>query len=106
MRYGLLLVVGLVWWRQRRSRWGELLFELAASMLVHVSIDIFTHRSDGPLLWFPIDWVYRFPSPTSYWESAYGGRAFATFELMLDLALLAYLATAYWPAVRTRWRKG
>ena len=28
---------------------------LALSMLVHVTIDVFTHHSDGPLIWLPLN---------------------------------------------------
>ncbi|MBK8050750.1 MAG: metal-dependent hydrolase [Anaerolineales bacterium] len=99
---GALLLVGLWWWKQRGSRWGMMLFWLAGSMLVHVGIDIFTHHSDGPLFLFPIDWRYRFASPISYWEPAYGGRQFAAFERALDLVLLGLLLLTYGPAV---WRR-
>lgn len=100
-----LLLTGLWAWKRRDSRWGMALFWLAASMLVHVTIDIFTHRSDGPLIWFPLNWEYRFPSPISYWEADYGGRTFAQFELALNVVLVGYLLVAYWPAWQQRWRR-
>jgi membrane-bound metal-dependent hydrolase YbcI (DUF457 family) len=100
-----LLLVGLWWWKRLGSRWGMMTFWLALSMLVHVVIDIFTHRSDGPLIWFPLDWSYRFASPISYWESAYGGQVFAAFEAALDLILIAYLLVAFRPVILQRWRR-
>ncbi|MFN3979466.1 MAG: metal-dependent hydrolase [Caldilinea sp.] len=100
---GALLLLGLWWWRQRDSRWGKAFFWLAVSMIVHVGIDIFTHRSDGPLIWFPVNWRYRFASPISYWETDAGGQTFLTFEIALNLVLLAYLSYTYWPIVRQRW---
>ena len=100
----LLLLLGL--WRMRRGqRWGAGLFWLSASMLLHVVIDIFTHRSDGPLIWFPLNWTYRFPSPVSYWEAGYFGRTFTVFEYALNLALVVFLAAAYWPLLQERWRR-
>ncbi len=100
-----LLLAGLWWWQRRGSRWGMMLFWLAAGMLVHVGIDIFTHHSDGPLIWLPVNWDYRFASPISYWEADYGGRIFAQFELTLNVFLVGYLLVAYWPMLRQRWRR-
>lgn len=100
-----LLLVGLWWWRRRGSRAGMALFWLAAGMLAHVTIDVFTHHSDGPLIWFPLNWEYRFASPISYWEAEYGGRTFARFELALDAVLIGYLLVAYWPMLWQRWRR-
>ena len=101
---GALLLAALWWWQRRNSRWGMGLFWLAASMLVHTGIDIVTHSTDGPLIWFPLNWSYRFPSPVSYWEAAYYGREFRIFERVFDLALIGYLALTYWPAVQQRWK--
>lgn len=95
-----LLLAGGWWWMRRGSRRGSILFWLAASMLLHVGIDILTHRSDGPLIWFPINWHYRFASPVSYWESAYFGQAFMLFEYTLDAVLAIWLALKY----RAHWQ--
>lgn len=103
-----LLLVGLWWWKGGGARYGNrcgmMLFWLALSMLVHVTIDIFTHHSDGPLFLFPVNWSYRFASPISYWEPAHGGQSFAVFETVLDLALVAYLLLAFWPVILQRGR--
>lgn len=48
-----LLLVGLWWWKRRTSRWGMMLFWLALSMILHVTIDLFTHHGDGPMVWLP-----------------------------------------------------
>ncbi len=105
----ILLMIGLWWWKRRGERrggrWGMIIFWLALSMLLHVTIDVFTHHSDGPLIWFPLNWSYRFASPISYWEPTYGGQGFAVFETVLDLALVAYLVVALWPAILQRWRR-
>ena len=86
------VLLGFGYWRWKRgAQWGLWLFWLAAAMLLHTTIDIFTHNSDGPLFLFPLNWTYRFASPVSYWESAYFGQAFIVFEYALDLLLLLYL---------------
>jgi hypothetical protein len=100
-----LLLIGWWGWRRHASRAAKFAFWAAVAMLVHVVIDIFTHHSDGPLIWFPVNWSYRFPSPISYWESAYGGRFFFVGEIILNLLLILYLALAYWPALRQWWQR-
>lgn len=100
----LLLLMGL-WLMRRGSRWGKVLFWLAASMLVHVAIDIVTHQSDGPLIWFPLSWTYRFASPVSYWDSAYFGRSFLAFEYTLDLVLAVFLVVTYRSVLRAQWQQ-
>ena len=67
------------------------MFWLAASMIFHTLIDIFTHHSDGPLFLFPLNWSYRFASPISYWEPAYHGQLFMLAEYLLDAFILGYL---------------
>ncbi|HQY95076.1 metal-dependent hydrolase [Caldilinea sp.] len=100
-----LLVAGWWGWRRRGSRVDRFVFWAAVAMLIHVFIDIFTHHSDGPLILFPVDWNYRYSSPISYWESGAGGQTFFIFEIILNLVLVAYLAVAYWPTIRRRWRR-
>jgi hypothetical protein len=85
----LLIFVGYLAFRAR-LRWGAFLFWLAISTQFHTIIDIFTHRSDGPLIFFPLNWTYRFPSPISYWEVGYYGRIFLVFEISLDVVIIGY----------------
>lgn len=59
--------------------------------MVHSAIDILTHTTDGPLLFWPFDWQMRFHSPVSYWEKAHYASQFIYFEVGLDLVLLGYL---------------
>ena len=75
---------------KRGWRWGRPLFWFCIGTIFHTLIDIFTHHSDGPLLFFPLNWTFRFASPISYWEGAYYGRAFTIFEYTLDILLIAY----------------
>ena len=77
---------------RRGLRWGPALHWLALGLALHSAIDILTHHDDGPLLFFPFDWRYRFPSPVSYWDRAYYGGMFTVFEYGLDLLLVAYFA--------------
>lgn len=91
------LLIGIGWWAyQRTLRWGLALFWLAVSMQFHTVIDIFTHTSDGPLLFFPLNWHYRFPSPVSYWESSSFGTYFVIFEYSLNVLLLSYFGWQWW----------
>lgn len=86
---GVFLGLGL-WGIQRQWRWARPLLWLSIGMLFHTIIDVFTHHSDGPLIFFPLNWTYRFPSPISYWERAYYGRQFTIFEYALDVVIVAY----------------
>jgi hypothetical protein len=72
------------------SRGNWWLWFVLSSML-HTSIDILTHVSDGPLLFWPLNWTIRFHSPVSYWDPAHFGTQFGVFEILLDIALLVYL---------------
>lgn len=93
----LILLYGLIgyWGRQKGKRWGPVLFWLAAGCGFHAIIDIFTHVTDGPVLFFPLNWSYRFRAPVSYWDPTYGGRIFAPLEHLLDLVLIAYLVVGW-----------
>lgn len=77
--------------------WGRALLWLAAGLGLHSLIDIWTHVLDGPALFFPLNWTYRFRAPISYWDPQYGGRIFGPLEHLLDLILLVYLGK--------RWRR-
>jgi hypothetical protein len=96
-------VIGVVgWWlRKRNRRWGRWLLWFALGAGLHTVIDILTHTSDGPLVFFPFNWNYRFPSPVSYWEGD-TGRIFAVLELALDAVLLFYLLRRWWWGRRTQ----
>lgn len=88
----LLLGLALVWQRRRNigsaPRWW---FWFLTACLLHAIVDILTHHSDGPLLFFPLNWRDRFSSPVSYWEDAYHARIFSIFEASLDLFCLVYV---------------
>ena len=94
------LVVGLLMlaiaYSKRDTEWGKWLLWLTLAILLHTIIDIFTHHSDGPLFLFPLNWVYRFESPISYWESEYFGSQFRIFEYLLNAFLAVVLFLRYW----------
>ena len=91
----LLTGLALVWRRRRNigsaSRWW---FWFLLACLLHATVDILTHHSDGPLVFFPLNWSDRFYSPVSYWDVAHYAREFAIFEGALDLMCCVYLLPA------------
>lgn len=93
-----------VLWRFRRQSGtrGHWLLWFVLGCLVHTTIDIATHATDGPLLFWPFDWFTRFHSPISYYDPAYSGRQFRIFERLLDVVLLGYL---FIPALVKRFSK-
>lgn len=100
----LLALSGVGWWgTQRQKPWGAALFWFAVGAGLHSFIDVFTHHNDGPLLLFPFNWQWRFPSPISYWHPDHYGLIFASLEHLLDVTLLAYLAVLW--VHRQRYRK-
>ena len=98
----LLIALGALWGARglagtRRHWW----FWFVLGCLLHTALDIPTHVNDGPVVFFPFDWSYRFRSPISYWDPRYYGRQFTIFEAGLDLLLLGYL----WLPPLWRWAK-
>ncbi|MBC8163869.1 MAG: metal-dependent hydrolase [Roseiflexaceae bacterium] len=90
----------LLWrFRQRPGNWRRGAFWFAVGCLSHSIIDILTHYDDGPVVFWPFEWSYRFHSPVSYWDSRHFGNEFAIFELALDVVLLVYLLL---PVMRRR----
>ena len=75
---------------RRNTRWGAPLRWLALGLALHSVLDILTHHDDGPLLFFPLNWSYRFPSPISYWDRSYYATIFIAFEYGLDMLLVAF----------------
>ena len=47
-----------------KSWWGWFL----GSCFLHTLVDIPVHHDDGPLLFWPLHWSYRYASPLSYWD--------------------------------------
>lgn len=103
----LILMVGLAWWICRASkgrtyrvaRWFKFFL---CSCLFHSIVDVLTHFDDGPLLFFPFNWSWRFSSPVSYWDPEHFGRQFMAFEAILDLILIGILLTMVISSFRSK----
>ena len=59
-----------------------------ASCMLHTLVDIPVHHDDGPLVFWPLNWTYRFPSPVSYWDHDHH----AAFMVPAEFGLAALLA--------------
>ena len=66
-------------------------FFFLGACLLHSFVDILTHNDDGPLIFFPFNWTYRFSSPLSYWDPDHLGRQFMVFEAILAIVLIGFL---------------
>lgn len=92
-----LLIAGFTGFVLRnRWRWSNALLWGAAGAGLHALLDIVTHHSDGPLIFFPLNWTYRFASPISYWEIDHYARIVSPVEHTLDLLFLCYLIWIWW----------
>lgn len=94
------LTLGGLAWRAGKS-WGRFVVWFSGGSLLHTLADIPTHHSDGPLVFFPLNWTYRYRSPVSYWEVEHYAREFLIFESALTLVLLIYFL-AEWRKRRQR----
>ena len=99
----LLMLLGLAFWMgkqwsasKRVASISRFLKWFLLSCMCHTVVDIVTHFDDGPLLFFPFDFHYRFSSPISYWDAAHHAREFRYFEVALDLTLVAWLVVTWW----------
>ena len=94
----LIMLYGTIGWvaRKRGRAWGMVLFWFAIGCGFHTTLDIFTHVNDGPVLFFPLNWTYRFTAPVSYWDPEHGGRVFAPLEHLLVLIMLIYFSLKWW----------
>lgn len=79
-------------WYPKLSRW---FCWFLAACFFHSFIDILTHFDDGPVLFWPLNWEYRFQSPVSYWDRRHYGSQFMWFELGLVVALTGYLVVPW-----------
>ena len=66
-----------------------------ASCLLHTLVDIPVHHDDGPLVFWPLNWKYRFMSPISYWDPRHFGRETMIFEAILFLTLALRLVWSW-----------
>lgn len=92
------------WGMRRGQRWGRPLLWLALGFALHSLVDILTHATDGPLLFFPFDWHTRFASPISYWDPDYGGRVVGLLERLLAAGIALFLLPGALRRLRA-WRR-
>ena len=88
------LLFGLGVARSLKNRWSPFshwMHWFLMSRLLHSLVDVMTHHDDGPVLFWPLSWSFRFYSPISYWDHAHFGSQVGTFEWILDLSLVGYL---------------
>lgn len=92
----LLVVLATLFYRNRDAfllRWWPIFF---LSCLLHTLVDIPVHHDDGPLVFWPLNWSYRFASPISYWDPEHFGKETMTFEACLCVVLVVYNVTSFW----------
>lgn len=92
----LALVFVVARWR-RHAGWTA----LAASMAVHLLLDLLTHGTDAHPHFWPLTEA-RFSSPVSYWDVSAGARWFVP----LELATVAVAAWISWRRGAQLWRRG
>jgi len=56
-----------------------------AGAALHVAMDIPVHVDDGPVLFWPLNWSYRFQSPVSYWDPEHYGRLVAPIDMAITV---------------------
>lgn len=70
----------------------------AAGALLHTAMDIPVHHNDGPLVFFPFNWDYRFDSPVSYYDKDHYGGFVAPIDFAITILGGAAVAAAWWKA--------
>ena len=73
---------------------GALAF--AAGALLHTAMDIPVHHDDGPLVFFPLNWDFRFESPVSYYDKDHFGALVAPIDFAITILGGAALAVSWW----------
>ena len=86
----------------RRVNTSRFLLWFGLGCALHAFIDILTHHSDGPLVFFPLEWTTRFASPVSYWGPNYYGETFSRVSDWLNLAIVARVVGGW---LRQRFRR-
>lgn len=94
----MILLIAVIVWTLRDSfpKFARWMYFFLAACLFHSVVDIVTHFDDGPVLFFPFDWKYRFSSPISYWDPNHYGIPFMIFEGILNVCLSVFLIRGWW----------
>ena len=93
--YAALAVAG---WFTRRSKFGTLLLAFSLAALIHIATDLPVHAEDAHRHFWPLtDW--RFHSPVSYWNPAYGAQWVGMLEALIGIGLCVLLLRRF----RARW---
>ncbi len=74
----------------------------AAGCMLHITMDIPVHHNDGPLVFFPFNWSYRFVSPVSYWDPAHYGNLMSPIDLGITIIGGTVLLVSWWRGGRSR----
>lgn len=72
------------------------LMAFAAGAMLHTAMDIPVHHNDGPLVFFPFNWDYRFDSPVSYYDRDFYGGIVAPVDMAMTVLGGGYLARQWW----------
>jgi hypothetical protein len=91
-----LLCFLLVAFRYQHMQRLRFAFWVVLSAWLHATPDIGVHHDDGPLIFFPIDWEFRYHSPLSYYDPQYHGRIFSVCEHIVDLIIILRECYYWW----------
>ena len=72
------------------------------SCLLHTLVDIPVHHDDGPLVFWPLNWSYRYASPFSYWDTNHYAAYVIPFEISLAITLTLMLIWKRFKTARTK----
>lgn len=97
----LVFVLTVLWCRLKAKFWQSWWSWFFVSCLLHTAVDIPVHHDDGPLVFWPLNWSYRFESPISYWDTHHHGVEVMAFEAALAIVLLG-LILLRWKRTRAK----
>jgi hypothetical protein len=88
----LIAALTLLWFTEASEKlvasWWTWFF---GSCLLHTLVDIPVHHDDGPLVFWPLNWSFRYASPLSYWDMNHYAAFVIPFEVTLAIVLTLIL---------------
>jgi hypothetical protein len=90
----LLAILGWRLSQHANRQWPALLFAAAASATLHAVTDLFTHREDAHMHFWPVS-TWKFMSPVSYWNPMYHAQAFHFGEAALAILSALYMMRTF-----------